>query len=254
MTDGYPRKENKSKLIERNGLIKRVTDELKNRILSGEFPVGELLPSQDLLSQKLGVSRATLREALNTLSLMGLVEMRQGVGTFVTAAAPEHFMQLIASLMILDRSSTRELIQAKNMVEPPVAALAAVHAEKQDLVQMEEALLVIETEFDRNEFVDSYTSKDARFHSLIARSSKNRVMYRVVEAIRGLLPAKLVMAFANSPDLLVEAIKYHREIFRAIERHDPDSAERLMKEHVETLTPIASDYFKAQENDQASGE
>ncbi len=248
MTDGYSRKENKSKLIERHGLIKKVSDELKNRILSGEFPVGELLPSQDLLSQKLGVSRATLREALNTLSLMGLVEMRQGVGTFVTAAAPEHFMQLIASLMIIDRSSAHELIQAKNMVEPPVAALAAVHAEKQDLIQMEEALSIIETEFERNGFVESYTNKDARFHNLIARSSKNRVMYRVVESIRGLLPAKLIVRFANSPDLLTEAIQHHREIFRAIERHDPDSAERLMKEHVETLTPIANDYFTAQEN------
>jgi len=237
-----------NRLIRKPSLIDQLIEDLKRRILSGEFSVGDPLPSQDELARSFEVSRATLREALKGLSLMGLIEMKQGVGTFVTASGPDSFMRSVSSMIILDRSSTDELIQAKNLIEPPVAAIAAKNADPSDIESLRDIVERMEREFERNGFIENFKKEDTTFHNLIAASSKNRVLFRMVESIRGLFPVALHKVYAETSQLVAESLKYHREIYEAIAKHDSQEAESKTKEHLDNLEHLTKKYFSEKSN------
>jgi len=232
-----------NRVIQKTSLIDELSENLKRRILSGEFSVGKPLPSQDDLARSFAVSRATLREALKSLALMGLIEMRQGVGTFVTASGPDSFMRSVSSMIILDRSSIAELIEAKNLIEPPVAAIAAQNADSSDIESLGMSVENMEKEFERNGFIENYKKKDTSFHNLIAASSKNRVLFRMVESIRGLFPEALHRVYAASTQLVAESLKYHREIYEAVAKHDSQEAESSAREHLKAVEHLTKKYF-----------
>ena len=111
--------------LQRSGLINEIVTEIKKRIMSGQYAHDGHLPSQDALATSLGVSRPSLREALNQLSLLGLVDVQHGVGTFIKKPKPTDFLFNFSSLVILDSNSADELLQARLIIEPAVVALAA---------------------------------------------------------------------------------------------------------------------------------
>ena len=94
------------RLFERTTVIDSIVAEIKGKIVFGELKDGDMLASQDELARILAVSWASLREALNRLSLMGLVEMRHGSGTYVKTARPHDLMNSLSSLLIMDQSSS----------------------------------------------------------------------------------------------------------------------------------------------------
>src|SRR5450756_208894 len=101
---GHPSDGGRASAFERTSVIDSIVAELKTKIASGELKDGDMLTSQDELARSLGVSRTSLREALNRLSLMGLVEMRHGSGTYVKTARPQDLMNSLSSLLIMDQA------------------------------------------------------------------------------------------------------------------------------------------------------
>lgn len=225
------------RILERTSVIDSIVAEIKDKIISGDLKDGDMLASQDELARAMGVSRASLREALNRLSLMGLIETRQGTGTFVKTAKPVDFMNSLSSLLILDRASATELLDARFYIESACADLAARNASDEEIKEMG-ALL------DRMERVvgtfdaESFAAQDLRFHMLVAQSSKNRVLVKVLGIISDILRQFILGTVTAHPVAAAKATDFHRSVFEAICRRDSAAARKHMEEHISYLIEL----------------
>jgi GntR family transcriptional repressor for pyruvate dehydrogenase complex len=224
--------------LERISLIDSIVKNVKEKIVNGEYKPGDMLPSQDELAKILGVSRASLREAINRLELMGLTESKHGLGTFVKTPSSYDYMSQLSSFLVLDQRSAFELLQARRYIEGSVAALAAKCATDSDIEKMEEILSAMENARDHAD-VEQYIERDVKFHFLIAESCKNRVLLQIVDILRDLLRQLIARVFAHSSDQLEkiyhETNKFHRNIFNAIKNRDAEAAKIHMESHIEDV-------------------
>jgi len=228
------------KPFERTTVIDSIVSEIKGKIVSGELKDGDMLASQDELARILGVSRASLREALNRLSLMGLVEMRHGSGTYVKTARPQDLMNSLSSLLIMDQASAGELLQARFYVESALATLSAVEATDEDVERMLALVERMENCFATKQN-DDFIALDAQYHMLIAESSKNHVLMKVLEIIREILPQCIRRFHLTFPERVPTTLNYHRKIYEAIKAHDPAAAKQQMEGHIGFLMQLNSE-------------
>ena len=217
--------------MERTTLIDSIVAEIRDKVISGELTEGQMLASQDNLAKEMGVSRASLREALNHLRLMGLIETRHGSGSVVRRKTPVAFINSLSSLLTMDRASAAELLDARLYLESAVVAVAAKNASEEDLKGMKQLVKGMERDFKVGD-VESFTSRDVQFHMLIAQSTKNRVLAKVVEIIRDILRQFIKKFFATVPASVSDAIEYHWRIYEAIRDGDAEGAQRHMEAHI----------------------
>lgn len=221
-------------IFKQTKLINKIIEEIKEQIIRGELKEGEKLPPQDKWAKAMGVSRGTLREALNQLVLMGLIEMKQGNGTYVKAISPSSFMESLSLALLMDKSSVSELLEARLCIEGAVAFWAAQKASDKDLSELQETLQQMKKALQENN-AEEFIKKDLQFHILIAKSSKNRVLMRVVQTIREVLYQFIADYFSLMPETMKNAIGYHTRILKAIENHNPLQAKKEMEGHITSL-------------------
>lgn len=153
---------------------------------SGEIDVGQKLPSERELAATFRVGRSAVREALKSLSLLGLVEIRQGAGTFVISRSSELLPQVLEWGLILDGTKVKEMIEARIEVEVVLARFAAARATEEDLRR-------IRAEYGRmraaveTEDVDAWVETDIAFHMTVAQAAHNSVLSNYLACLRGLL-------------------------------------------------------------------
>jgi GntR family transcriptional regulator, transcriptional repressor for pyruvate dehydrogenase complex len=200
----------------------------KRLISEGSLAPGHRLPSERELAEMFGVSRSSLRQALKVLEIMGVISQRVGDGTYLNTAAPSILAEPMEFLILLDGLSFHELMEARLIVEPELAARAAARATPEDVAELRQAL----AEMEENQRDHArFTEHDLLFHKTIFRIAGNRVctlMFTVVhQSLERLihLTSKLV-----EPK---HTLQLHRRIFVAIRRHDADEARRRMTEHLE---------------------
>ena len=221
-------------IFERSRLIPKIVETFQDKIIQGELKEGERLPSQDKLAEIMGVSRGTLREGLNQLVLMGIIEMRQGSGTYIRSVTPSTFIQSLSPALIMDKASTRELLDARLWIEGAVASLAAKKATQKDIQELRRILDDMKKNYEE-ENIDKFIGNDLEFHVMIAKSSKNRVLMKVLETIREILYEFIAGFFAVRPETVKTALRFHTRIFKAIERHNDQEAKKNMESHIQSL-------------------
>ncbi|GAB4394139.1 MAG: FadR/GntR family transcriptional regulator [Kiloniellaceae bacterium] len=231
-------------IIQTKRLFQQVYEQLAHLIAEGEFPLGERLPAERDLARQLGVSRATVREAMIALEISGLVEVRVGAGVFVVRDRP------LAQGPSEDPGEDLglgpfEILEARRTIECAVAAFAAQQIQDSDIAELETALEVMAEEH-RTGFKSE--EGDRAFHLGIARATRNSALVRTVEALwdlkyRAPMWAKLherVRASLLRPALLDD----HREILEALRRRDPEAARAAMDAH---LVQVAEDLLRISE-------
>lgn len=229
-------------IIQAKRLFQQVCAQLAALIAQGEFPLGERLPAERDLARQLGVSRATVREAMIALELSGLVEVRVGAGVFVVRDKPLARGQVDEDEIGL---GPFEILEARRTIECAVAYLAAQQIQDSDLGELEAALQVMEEEH-RTGFKTEHG--DRGFHVGIARATRNMALVKTVESLwdlkyRAPMWAKLherVRAALLRPALLND----HREILEALRRRDPAAARDAMDAH---LVQVAEDLLRISE-------
>ena len=221
-------------IFERSRLIPKIVETFQDKIIQGELKEGERLPSQDKLAEIMGVSRGTLREGLNQLVLMGIIEMRQGSGTYIRSVTPSTFIQSLSPALIMDKASTRELLDARLWIEGAVASLAAKKATQKDIQELRRILDDMKKNYEE-ENIDKFIGNDLEFHLMIAKSSKNRVLMKVLETIREILYKFIAGFFVVRPETVKTALRFHTRIFKAIERHNDQEAKKNMESHIQSL-------------------
>lgn len=218
------------KAIKKTRVYEDIVAQIKSLIAQGKLRVGDQLPSERELSEMFQVSRASVREAIRALESIGLIEIRQGEGTFV-ASTIETLLTSVASALAQHRDPLTPIFEARKVLEPATAALAAERATAEEVTQLE-AILADQAK----QIADGETGveADTRFHSTLAEAAKNDVLLRLNEAIVDSLRETRVRSL-RSQGRPARSLAGHREILEAIRRKDPKRAREAMLHHLETI-------------------
>jgi DNA-binding FadR family transcriptional regulator len=217
-------------LVEPKRLYRQIADQLAQLISSGEFPAGARLPAERELAASLGVSRASVREAIISLEMSGLVDVRVGTGIFVSSP-PESATRLGGDA----GPGPFELLAARKLVEGEIAALAAKNATPADAAALRGSVQRLEakvTDFSARE------AEDRDFHVLLAKATGNGSLELVVEALwnqRAELWGRLQQHF-HTARLAERTIRDHAAIAGAVADRDSDAARAAMHRHLARVT------------------
>jgi GntR family transcriptional repressor for pyruvate dehydrogenase complex len=220
----------KVKPIKKVSTASKVFETLYEMIVSGQFERGEKLPSQEELARQFGVSRNTLREAMNKLYAMGLLSSHQGVGTVVESPTPEGYLSSLSGQFLLDSLSVREFIEARICIERTAVRLAVARAGSHKLERLQGILDSQKLAFDNNDAAE-FTRQDAAFHLELTQMSGNRVLMKFLQTIQDMLH-RFIGEVVRLPGAISDALHFHLQITGAIAAKDADLAEREMVSHL----------------------
>ncbi len=229
-------------LIKKKKLADEVIDEIKRMIQSGELKEGDRLPNQNEFAAQLGVSRTSLREAFNTLCVLGVLEQHQGYGTIVKSRFSALYADHLSTPFITDEKATMELLEARQFIEIGAARLAAKNATPE---QIEKMGTLIDAMAKANEKGDTQklSEQDIDFHFQIAQATQNRVMIHLLANIRNLMEKFMHEAFLVLHDQK-RYLKAHRDIYEAIAQKNPKMASGLMKKHIQDVQKDLQQYYR----------
>jgi GntR family transcriptional regulator, transcriptional repressor for pyruvate dehydrogenase complex len=217
--------------IRRVKLYEEVAARIRGLIAEGELRPGEALPSERKLAEQFKVGRAVIREAIRQLEVSGLVESRHGGGNYVREVTVEHLVAPIASVLNGMSHLREELMDARLFFEPQIARAAAARATPEDLRLLEDAIRRQEV---RAASGQSGAEEDAEFHELLARSTHNTVVERVMEVIDNLLEDSQARLFRSVQRARI-SLEGNRRVLEAVRSHDQEAAHRAMVEHLEDI-------------------
>ncbi len=225
-------------VIRKNKVYEEVAQRIERLILKKLRP-GDKLPSERELAEVLSVSRGSVRDAIRGLELRGLVEPRQGAGTIVCEAPAEALPNPIVNALSRRRERVSELLDFRKMLEPPLAARAALHVSADEISEMGEILQRQEKKVVQG---DTAVAEDAEFHYSIALASGNSVVLKVLDVVMDLLrdTRERTLQVDGRQE---KSLAGHRRILAAIRRHDPDAAQLAMRQHIEDVEEIVFNKF-----------
>jgi len=219
--------------IKTRKIYEEIVEQIKSLLAEGNLNPGEKLPSEREMADALGVSRASVREALTALEAMGVLEVRPGEGTFVARVSDKDTIEALALIWSVERNSLAELMQVRRILEGEAAALAAQHATPQDLLNMERLLENMKATAEKREQGVDF---DLYFHFAIGRATHNRVLYRLINTLDKMMHHTFLrdrQEMYASPGVAQRIINEHEAVLQAIRNRDPEAARRGMLNHLE---------------------
>jgi len=226
-----------------------VLEKIREMIASGSLKLGDRLPSERELSSKLGVGRASVKEAFRILEILGLMEVRLGEGSFVKQNN-FHFFESIANTVGLLGELTAEtmvsFLDFRRFWEIKCAALAAQNSTEEDIKMMEVELQRMEND-RQNE--TQFKAADINFHNLMCIASKDKAIMLVVQGLRNILISffnNVYPFICSHPERSQRSFVAHKNLMQAIRDHDEVAAVRAMEEHLEEarMNLLDSYHFK----------
>ena len=213
-----------------------IVRQVKALIADGHLKSGDRLPPERDLAERFRVSRTSVREALRSLQSRGLIEIRAGEGAFVCDVSVEALIEPLALVILPYREAVGELFEARHLLEPAIAALAARRATSDELAEMERILAEQAREVARGR---TGMAQDSALHAAIAQSAHNRAIVRIVSALVDLL-AQSREESLHTPGRPTRSHQDHRRILKAIHRGDEAGARRAMLEHLTAVERLVT--------------
>ena len=211
----------------------RVSDEIVNQIKDlisqGRLKPGDRLPPERELVELLGVSRPSLREALNSLTTMGFLEVKQAKRTFVKSMTSPTIQDPLSLLIKADTRKIFDLIEVRKALETWTAYHAAERATEEDISQLETILQKMKGALKKGE---SWEKQDADFHLALAQATHNTIQIHIMSTIHDLLKESTAKIFTD-PRKLQKLLDQHSHIFSAVKEHSPDKAREQTLEHLD---------------------
>jgi GntR family transcriptional regulator, transcriptional repressor for pyruvate dehydrogenase complex len=214
--------------VERSALPEQIAERILQMITERQLKPGDRLPSERELATMMNVGRPALREALRALSMMNVIEIRQGAGAYITNLDTAQLIQHLDFVFSLDDSTILELFDARKIVEVGIIELAALRATHEDLADLEANLQKSSASMHDPE---QFLFADLEMHSLIARIARNPILLRFMESIHqlGLASRRRTGRLTGVPE---QSMADHRRIVEAIKAHDPAAARSAMLAHL----------------------
>ncbi len=215
---------------ERTTTAEGVVAQLKEMIHSGELNSGDRLPPERDLAKLLGVSRPTLRAGIRSLTAVGILQSRQGAGTFVAEAEESPTLDTSSLLMMaaLHGFTSDEMFEARLALEMHIAGLAARRATPEQITLMSEEIAGMYASLNDPE---QYLVHDMRFHQTVAAASNNRILTSLMNMVAKILFDSRSKTVNRAKDLK-ESAEQHHNIYRAMRERDPEAASQAMHDHL----------------------
>lgn len=216
-----------------------VAREIQTMIQSGQLKAGEKIPSQREFSQRFGISRASLREALLTLETLGLLKTEAGRGTFVAAAGERSDANNMAPWRYSDSYSAFDVFQTRILLEGEIARLSAGRLTQLQLESMEAATQAMEQSWARQDLLTNVEA-DLEFHRTIVSACSNTMLKALYQTVRDLLTETQRQPIPiTDPERMNQSIAEHRRIIAALRANDANAARAEMETHIRNTARCA---------------
>ena len=216
----------------RRKIYEEIVEQLRELISTGTFNPGDKLPSERDMAQMLGVSRASVREAVVALQAMGVLDVKPGEGTFVSASMNSEMIEPLALVLSVERNPLAQLMEVRRILEAEAAALAAQRATEQDRLKMVEVLNNMKATAERHEQGVEF---DLFFHFAIAEATKNPLLRRIIKTLDNMMHQTFLVdrtEMYSNPKTAERILNEHQVILDAILAGDPAAAREGMLQHL----------------------
>ena len=229
--------------IPRTTLTHTLFEKLVGHVVGGAWKEGERIPAERDLSEQLGIGRASLREALKALELLGMLDCRVGDGTFVRPRSEFLSRPLLWAITGTDRAELRELMEARLVLEERLAALAAERATAEELRRIGAAVEEMRAHLDDPPAV---LEADMRFHIAIAEAAHNQILLNAVQLLRNVMKPYLLLKH-RARAAASRSLEQHERVHAAILLRDPARAREEMSNHLSTSGGFVLEIIDRQE-------
>lgn len=217
-------------MTEKTSTVEALVNSLTERIYNGFYEPGSRLPSERILQNEFEVGRLALREALNRLNAMGIIETSHGKGTFVLDGIKSRTLKnmLIPHFALNDSKRLKELVDARTMIESEIAGLAALQRNNDDIRRLE---MILNQDVDKTILPEVIAYMDLQFHQELSLMVDNHFLVLMHEALTSHIRIFL-NEFVKNKENPAEVLDAHRPILEAIRRGNADDARNLVRLHI----------------------
>ncbi len=210
-------------------LTDEAIDKIKGMITSGELGPGDRLPKEADLAERLGLSRNSLREAVKALSMIRVLDVRQGDGTYVTSLAPDLLLDALSFVVDFHRDDTvLQFLEVRRILEPAATALAAERMPAEDIAKLQAVL----DELGASPTIEALVANDLDFHRQIAAGSGNAVLCSLIDGLSGPTTRARIWRGLTQEGAAERTREQHQAIVDAITARQPDLARSWATIHV----------------------
>jgi GntR family transcriptional repressor for pyruvate dehydrogenase complex len=224
------------KPVERTTLTATICQKLASELIRGNWSEGQKIPTERELASELGVGRASLREALKALQIMGMIEIRLGDGTYVRKRSEFFSTPLLWAIASSPAVDIEELVAARKLIEVELAGLAAEHASP---AQLKEIRAYLDRMKQEKGNPDEFIQADLNFHLAIGNAASNGILLNALQLIRNLLHEWMLRAVAIK-GVYEQAYEQHERVLLAIKNRDEQGARKAMRNHLDCMAKYVS--------------
>lgn len=213
-------------------IYEQIVDQIGQQIAQGQLKPGDRLPSERELVERFQVSRASIREAISALVMMGLIEVRSGEGSYIRKVNIESVVTPLAWMLFIEKNTDLELYETRKILEVQAAGLAAKRADENEINDMFEALEIM-----RKNLKLHYLGEEAdhHFHYAIAKATHNKILFRLMTTLSDTMRKTLKTSrnkLYEHEDTPQKLFNEHFQIYDAIKNRDVEKAQKLMLDHL----------------------
>lgn len=216
------------KNIKKENVTEQVYEQLKTQLLTGEWKPGDKIPSENQLTTLLGVSRVTVRQALQKLAVQGLIQTRLGEGSYVSEISPGVYMHAMLPTIYLGENAVSEVLDFRALFETAVTEMAAEKITEEDLAELKSNYEKMKKYSVSN--IKKHIQYDVEFHCLLGRITGNSLIIELYDIIKDVLIISMESVIAEGGTRC--GVEYHKQIIELLEKHDIGGAKDAMKDHV----------------------
>lgn len=236
--------DNVYKQIKPKKIYEEVAEAILHMIQTGQLKPGDKLDSVQQLAENFQVGRAAIREALTALRAMGLIEMKQGEGTYVREFDPAMLSFPISTAILMSKEDVAHLLEVRKLLEVGAAGLAALKRTEEDLRAMQSALTQMREVIGDEELGEK---ADFLFHMAIAEATKNPLLVSLMNNVSGMMmetmrETRRIWLFAKQATT-EQLLEDHIAIFEAIRDQNAELAQERMKEHLGHVEKVLANYI-----------
>ncbi|MBC7190345.1 FadR family transcriptional regulator [Candidatus Aerophobetes bacterium] len=211
-----------------------IAAQLKELIIKGEIKPGEKLPSNEELSARFGVGQRSVREALQSLALMGFVEVRRGEGTVVKGVDLNNYMQVLAenidAKLLSEKNALLQLWEVRSFLEVQIGIAAARRGKEEHLRLMEKHLQKQKEAMEKND-IETFNRSDLEFHQVMVDATNNEILVAIYKALTDLM-LESRRRTNQIPGILPKVVEEHEEIFNAIKKRSEKNIREAILKHM----------------------
>ena len=224
--------------------VEYVVDSIKRLILDGDLNPGDKLPSENDLTHILGVSRSSLREAKKILSVLGVVKMRRGDGTYVTNSIDSTALDALLLSFAISRPSLKEIYDLRKTIEASVIAMAISNATDAQIAELEASVQKMQKIAERQEAgAKKMGHLDVDFHHLLGHITGNRLLEKIYSYIINYLEPSIIESHKKQHEMASYAIKSHLLIIEVLKNRDTSRIEEVTNTTIDIWYNLVEDKY-----------